>query len=361
MKITWVTRSFLDYRVPVYKALDDLCGLELTVIYYKDVVPLRAQKKLKAVLGDRAIAREKEIRIGNGTKLANATERKGSFRIPLSPGLVKQTLSTKPEVIISDGFMQWSYAPLIINAFKGIPHVMCYERTDHMERNASEIRIAYRKFVSNWIDIIDCNGKLCAEHVKGLLGWKDDRLTFGHMVADVDGMAMSVSKICEQEIVNLRGKLGINGVALLFVGRLLELKGVRQLLDAWKEYKLSNSEPCSLIFVGGGPLEEELRERVCSENIPDVILTGGINYDNIAQYYAASDCFILPTTGDNWSLVIPEAMACGLPVATTIYNGCYPELVKNENGWLFDSLNRQSIIDTFYKIVSSKDNLKMML
>lgn len=61
MKITWVTRSFLDYRIPVFKALDEMCGHQLTVVYYKDIPPKRTQDKLKAVLGDRAIAREREL------------------------------------------------------------------------------------------------------------------------------------------------------------------------------------------------------------------------------------------------------------------------------------------------------------
>ena len=56
MKITWVTRSFLDYRIPVYQELNKLCGRNLTVIYYKDTPPERTQKKIKEVLGDKAIA-----------------------------------------------------------------------------------------------------------------------------------------------------------------------------------------------------------------------------------------------------------------------------------------------------------------
>ena len=116
MRITWVTRSFLDYRVPVYRELDKLCGGNLTVIYYKDVPPMRAQNKLKEVLGERAIAREYELRIGNKPKIDNASKGNTSFRIPLSPGLIKQVIQTKPDVIISDGFMQWTYAALAVRA-----------------------------------------------------------------------------------------------------------------------------------------------------------------------------------------------------------------------------------------------------
>ena len=82
MKITWVTRSFLDYRIPVFKALDEMCGHQLTVVYYKDIPPKRTQDKLKAVLGDRAIARERELRIGNRPKVDNASKANSSIRIP---------------------------------------------------------------------------------------------------------------------------------------------------------------------------------------------------------------------------------------------------------------------------------------
>jgi glycosyltransferase involved in cell wall biosynthesis len=78
------------------------------------------------------------------------------------------------------------------------------------------------------------------------------------------------------------------------------------------------------------------------------------------MYYKAADCFILPTTEDNWSLVVPEAMACGLPIATTIYNGCHPELVHPENGWVFDSLNPKSIEETLLDIYAKKDELSEM-
>lgn len=364
MKTTWVTRSFLDYRVPVYAALDELCGHELTVIYYKDAVPKRAQDKLKAILGDRAIAREKELRFGNGAKFANATEKRGTFRVPISWGLIKQIKQTQPEVLISDGFMQWTYAPLWVSATKRIPHVMCYERTAHMERNAGKIRRLYRKFASQWIDVIDCNGKLCADYVKELVHFRDDQLTYGHMVADVKGLSSAVRLLDSCNIQVLRNKLGVKGIMILYVGRLLKLKGVKQLQDAWKKFVNNDlrdlGSDATLVYVGGGPLEEELKNSIVNENIKNIVLAGKIDYDNIAPFYAAADAFILPTTGDNWSLVIPEAMACGLPVATTIYNGCYPELVTSANGWVFDSLNQDSIVSTLRKIVKNSSKLKAM-
>ncbi len=360
MRITWVTRSFLDYRIPVYKALDEMCNHNLTVIYYKDIPPLRCQEKLKKILGDRAIARDKELRIGNRPKIDNASRANSSIRIPISPGLVKQIIQTKPDVLISDGFMQWTYAPLIVSALKGIPHVMLYERTAHTERTAGKIRILYRKFVSHWIDAIGCNGILTGEYIKSLLGWNDSRLTYGHMVADVTGMQNMISQIPNETISSLRNHLKIKGVMILFVGQLIPRKGVRELLNAWETFKQSNNEDCTLVYVGSGSQEQELKDIIKSQQIPDVILTGAIDYDHIAPYYKAADCFIIPTLEDNWSLVVPEAMACGLPIATSIYNGCHPELVHQENGWTFDPLKKESIINVLNQIINSKNQLKYM-
>jgi len=361
MRITWVTRSFLDYRIPVFKALNELCGNQLTLIYYKDVVPERVRKKAESILGDRAIARDIEFRIGNRPKVDNAVKTGLAVRVPLSPGLIKKVIDTKPDAIVSDGFMQWTYAALAVRAIKYIPHVMCYERTAHVERNAQKARIWYRKFVSRWIDAIDCNGSLCEEYVTNALGFDPKRITFGHMAAETSGLQMKCSAITDAEVESFRGKNGIKGIMLLFVGRLYELKGVMELLKGWQSFmKQCPDADATLAYVGGGDQEQELREYISAHKIPNVVMTGAIDYDDIALYYRAADCFIIATKGDNWSLVVPEAMACGLPIATSIYNGCWPELVTSANGWTFDPLNQESIVSVLHQIVEHKKELKAM-
>ncbi len=63
----------------------------------------------------------------------------------------------------------------------------------------------------------------------------------------------------------------------------------------------------------------------------------------------------MSTLEDNWSLVVPEAMACGLPIVCSVYNGCHPELIKNdENGWVFDPLEAE---DTFAKLAQCLENM----
>lgn len=355
MRITWVTRSFLDYRIPVYKALDDICGHQLTVIYNGDVVPKRCQQKLHNALGDRAVAMHGEMRIGNRHQLGVANK---GIRIPIQKGLFKRIKETKPEVLLSDGFFQWTYAPLILRmmGWNKIRHIMCYEKTPHTERKAARWRIWYRKLVSKWIDAIDCNGKLCEEFVTNTIGFSKP-ITYGHMTADTSGMATNVASTTKAEVEKLREELNIHGLTFIYVGRLIPLKGLMQLLKAWKKAALSNA---TLLLVGDGKQREEIESYIESQQLSNVRLAGSINYDDLGPYYKAADCFIIPTLEDNWSLVVPEAMAAGLPIACSIYNGCHPELVHPENGWTFDPLNVDDTVATLKAISDSRDRLKVM-
>ncbi len=357
MRITWVTRSFLDYRIPVYKALDELCGNNLTVIYNGDVVPRRCQEKLGNVLGDRNIPLTGEKRLC-GVEYDNATMANKGFRIPIQKGLIKKIRETKPDVMISDGFFQWTYAPLLVRMFnlRHIRHIMCYERTPHTERNAGKLRTIYRKLVSHWIDAIDCNGSLTAKYVTESLHYRKP-LAYGHMAAETEGIRQRVEAVDETEINDLRKRFSLKETVFLYVGQLIPRKGIMEMLRAWEKASLQDS---TLFLVGDGSQRKEVEDYIKNRNLKNVILAGSVNYDELGPYYRVADCFIIPTLEDNWSLVVPEAMAAGLPIACSVYNGCYPELVRQENGWLFDPLDNDLTAKKLNKIYQSHESFKEM-
>ena len=355
MKITWVTRSFLDYRVPVYGELDRLCEKNLVLVCPSKWTPERAMTKVANILGDRLVVLDGEVSIGTDIpEFANS-----SICLPYQPGLIKAVRKTNPDVLVSDGFFQWTYAPLWIRATKKVPHVMCYERTFHTERSVQWYRLAYRKFVSRWIDAICCNGSLCGDYVRSL-GYPAEQLTFGHMVADTAGLYDSVLKVSVNEVKALRQTLRAKGHVFLYVGRLIKRKGVAELLRAWTEFTLDFTGQVTLVLVGDGPERQDLESYAATNGLDNVIFTGTVDYDSIAQYYKLADVFVISTLEDNWSLVVPEAMACGLPVMCSQYNGCHPELITPENGWVFDPLNEEDTTARLLDVVNSKDRFVNM-
>ncbi len=353
MKITWVVRSFLDYRIPIYSEINRLCGNQLTVIYYADVVPNRCQEKLKAILGERSIGLSGEFRLAGKKTQALSSAKKSGIRIPIQPGLVKEIKKNNPELLLSDGFFQWTYAALWLRFWRKIPHLMLYEGTEHTERNAGKIRTLYRKLASRLIDHISCNGTLSARYVASL-GYPGDKIHLGNMTADTEGLTKMKTQFTAEEILKLKTRLGLNQFVFLFIGRLVPLKGVDKLLDVWVK-TFASEKKASLLIVGGGAEKEMLQNKCIENSCENVIFTGEVDYDLIYQYFAVANVFAIPTLQDNWSLVVPEAMACGLPIICSKYNGCWPELVRAENGWVFDPLNSRDFAEKLKSAWDSRE------
>lgn len=353
-----MTRSFLDYRIPVYEEIDRSCGNQLTVIFYADVVPQRCQDKLKKILGERAVGLTGEIRIG-GRKIENqAYANSGGLRIPMRPGLVNFVRKTKPDLIISDGFFQWTYAALANNAFWRTPHLMCYERTLHTERNVSDLRTSVRKAATKYINGICCNGVQTKEYLMHL-GLPENCLFSGNMAADSKDLQKSIAAFERKDLLTLKTKYDIAGTVFLYAGQLIPRKGIIELLSAWKEFSEKNPGP-SLLLIGGGEQEKKAVEFIHSAKIERVKILGNVDYSDMAGFYAMADIFIIATLEDNWSLVVPEAMSCSLPIICSKYNGCWPELVKPENGWVFDPLDQKNFIDTLNEAWDKRGNWKEM-
>ena len=357
MRITWVTRSFLDYRIPVYAELDRLCGNRLTVIYNREVESPALIRKIENVLGDRAVGMTGELRLG-GRKVENAQFSNSGIRIPFQPGLVKRLRMSHPEVMLSDGFMQWTYAPLLFRMFhRHVPHVMCYERTAYTERRCQWYRTWYRRAALHWIDGLCANGSLCGEYLRSL-GVPSSRISYGQMAADTGGMSAAVAAIPEAERNAMRERYPCSGPLFLYTGQIIPRKGVRELLAAWREL---DPPQAGLLLLGDGEERAELEAWCAGNRVKNVFWLGRRPYDEVAKFYRLADAFIIPTLEDNWSLVVPEAMACGLPVACSIYNGCHPELVHPENGWTFDPLDRADTLRVLREILAeTPEELKIM-
>jgi glycosyltransferase involved in cell wall biosynthesis len=104
------------------------------------------------------------------------------------------------------------------------------------------------------------------------------------------------------------------GPRLLFVGRLVYYKGVHVLLTALRKW------PGTLIIIGDGPLELELRAQAAALGVADrVRFVGTVDADDLEAYYQACDAFVLPSIArtEAFGVVQIEAMAAGLPVVST--------------------------------------------
>ncbi|MBU2623750.1 MAG: glycosyltransferase family 4 protein [Proteobacteria bacterium] len=355
MRITYVARSFLDYRVPVLEHLNELCGNQLRFISSTKWTPQRALDRLRTAIGENAIYLSGEKSIGVDSPI----EANVDICIPYQPSLLRSILKTRPDVLVGDGFFQWTYAALLLRMMKGIPMVVCYERWAHTERSAQWYRRLYRKMALRFTDAVCCSGSLSRKYTISL-GMPSAGITTGHMTADTEALAAYSSNVTNAEKNMLRSEYRWAGTVFLCVGQLIARKGITQMLDTWAKFETTAAD-ATLLIVGGGPEEQSLKEQQARLGLKRVHFAGPVDYSRIALFYAASDVFVIPTLEDNWSLVVPEAMACGLPILCSKYNGCWPELVQEGlNGWVFDPLNPADFLKCLKEAVKARGNLKKM-
>ena len=120
-----------------------------------------------------------------------------------------------------------------------------------------------------------------------------------------------------------------------YVGRLSSEKGVQDLLA------VASGLPYRLKVAGGGPLEQELRQKYAHcENIE---FLGMLDAQAVARLLAGSRFSVMPSQCyDNNPLSVVESLCAGTPVAGSDIGGI-PELIGNDSGIVFRPFDKESL------------------
>lgn len=138
-----------------------------------------------------------------------------------------------------------------------------------------------------------------------------------------------------------RNRLGLepSDLAGLFVGHNFALKGLKPLLRALGARNRPGARPIHLLVCGGGAAGryQRLARRL---GIGQSVHFLGF-HDDIRECFASSDFFVMPSYYDPCSLVVLEALACGLPVITTVQNGASELYGDGRHGYILTSPDAQ--------------------
>lgn len=134
-----------------------------------------------------------------------------------------------------------------------------------------------------------------------------------------------------------RGETGERPFVVLFLGRLSEEKGLMTLLDAWRRLK-KDGRPARLVLAGPDwrGYRAGLEAKIAAEGIEGVSFAGPVAGAAKDALYAGADLFVLPSPMENFSMVVLDALAWGLPVVAT--RGTPWECLETEDlGWWIDA------------------------
>jgi len=130
----------------------------------------------------------------------------------------------------------------------------------------------------------------------------------------------------------------------LFIGRLIEQKGISTLINAYKHYRLQVTNPWNLIVAGTGPLKHLL------EGVEGIVLRSFVQPENLGQLFTEASCFVLPSKHENWGLVIHEAALAGQPIICTANCGASTWFVRDGlNGYITD-VSETHLCDSLIKM-----------
>jgi glycosyltransferase involved in cell wall biosynthesis len=117
---------------------------------------------------------------------------------------------------------------------------------------------------------------------------------------------------------------------LLFVGRLINEKGIFELLDAMSI--ILKQLDCRLQIAGDGEQRAAILDRIRSANLTKSIsLLGYLDGGQLSQAYQRASALVLPSYREGFPSSITEAMSFGLPIVTTAVGGIPDHLLPEVN------------------------------
>ena len=122
----------------------------------------------------------------------------------------------------------------------------------------------------------------------------------------------------------------------LFVGRLVQEKGILDLLQAYDE--LTKRYPNAKLTIAGELMTSERDQETAKQVEAHLAKNPQVHYAGFVRdtpsLFAAHDVFLLPSYREGLPRSILEAMASGLPVIATDIRGCREEVTDGETGFL---------------------------
>lgn len=261
--------------------------------------------------------------------------------IHVNPDILYKLWHINPNVVITFEMGPRTILSLIYCLMSGASLWVWWGGTKYTERNIGIIRQAVRWFlarvVPNWISYGDSS----TEYLHNIGVSRDDILQAQNCVDERRFLSTNTSGVLDVAV----------RPALLFVGQLIDRKGIIPLLKAVSKVQ-SEGLNFSLYFVGHGP-ERDRYERIADKlSIQNVFFVGEVKPEKIPYYYNDADCLVFPTLEDVWGLVVNEAMWSGLPVLSSVYAGCTEELVPESNR--IDPRDRTSLTSGIRRAVKGK-------
>ena len=333
-KVVIITNIMAPYRVDLFNYISKTyTNYDITVIYSTHNEDNREweQEEIKHKF---IILKSKTIKLKSN----------GDYKyIHLPIDILKQLNKIEPDIIIGSEYNPTIILSYIYSKLNRKKFISWSDGTLNSEQDINFLQRTVRGIICKNSDaLIASSSKTKEAQIR--YGAKSNKIFVSYLTIDINKYIIEKNRWGNKK--------------LLYVGRLVELKGLDLLLKA-----LSNIKKIfELTIVGSGDIEHELKILSEELHISDrVKFVGFKQREELVKIYKESDIFILPTKRDCFGLVISEAMCAGLPVLCSRYaDGVYDLIDEGKGGKIIDPMNVDEFAKSIEKFLSDEDYIKQM-
>jgi phosphatidyl-myo-inositol dimannoside synthase len=166
---------------------------------------------------------------------------------------------------------------------------------------------------------------------------------------------------------DLRERHGLGDRPLVVcVSRLVARKGQDVLIRGMAQIRRRVPD-ASLLIVGGGPFEDQLRTMASEAPAGSVVFAGEVSETDLPRYYAMGDVFAMPCRSrlvgmevEGWGNVFIEALACGRPIVVGDSGGARETVLDGETGLLVDGRDVGQVADAVAGLLADPARARAM-
>jgi glycosyltransferase involved in cell wall biosynthesis len=242
--------------------------------------------------------------------------------IHYNPDVLSHLRRFAPDVIVTTGFNPTHLCGFAYAKMKGLRHVPMTDGTDVSERSLSRLHRTVRRFVY----------ARSSAFVSASAGGQRLYESYGIAPEHCFQSCLCIDNSAFAPPLRHHEKR----FDFLFSGRIEEIKNPLFALDVARSAAQRLGRKTSILFVGAGSQEEEVKRVAAdSSDLVTASFHGFASQKELPALYRSARLFLFPTRWDPWGVVVNEACASGLPIITSPHSGVVGELVQHrENGFI---------------------------
>ncbi len=346
-----ITPNPTPYRVGLFRRIAQFEDIALKVYFLTGDSPTRPWK---VDLGgfEHEFLPEVSIPVGG----------KDKARYRINPSILSRFAERPPAVTVIAGYNHFTtQLAIIYSVLNGIP--WCLMSESHIAKKRSRFKVAVKHLllapVLRTMSVAMVTGTLSRKYMESM-GIPPERCFVVANTPDVTALKDAAARLAPERD-KVRTRFGVGGKkTILFVGRLLEVKGVRVLFDAFEKARTKRSD-LALLVVGDGAGRKTFEQLAESKGLWDAHFLGFRSQEELPEIYAAADLFVLPSLSEPWGVVVNEAMASGLPIVASDQVGAAADLVEDgQNGRVVAAGSADALAEAILDVFSNETRRKEM-